>query len=149
MWCIETIRIADPEFSKMYVTERKKEKKIKKDKNDKIYATFPNSFGGQGGWKHGILENVLFYARTREENQDMLEDAGRCARFEQKRSFMLCCWLHVLVAMIDSSVDVLYDGVHIRVTTNFLFDEFVDKIGVLSRELGSGFLCSNSVCSSC
>jgi len=139
----------DPEFSKMYETGKKKEKKNKKDKNDKIYATFLNSFGGQGGWKNGILKNVLFYARTRKENQDMLEDAGRCARFEQKRSLMLCCWWHVLVAMIDSSVDVFYGGIHIQVTTNFLFDEFVDKIGVLSRELGSSFLCGNSVCSSC
>jgi hypothetical protein len=45
--------------------------KPKRTRMCKLYATSLNSFGGEGGSKYGILENVL--CKKRRENQNMLE----------------------------------------------------------------------------
>jgi hypothetical protein len=58
------------------------------------------------------------------------------------------CFWHGLVVEIGSWVNVLHGGVQIRATANFLLDEFVDKIRVLSCELGGCFLGGGSVGSS-
>lgn len=63
----------------------------------------------------------------------MLGDAGRCAKFWTK-GIVHAFWFewHVLVVWNRSSVDAFHGAVQIRATADFLLNEFVDKIRVLS-----------------
>jgi hypothetical protein len=123
--------------------------KNKKDKNDKIYATSLDSFGGEGGSKYGILENVFMQKWGNEKrNPEYAGDAGCCASFWTKEIVHGFCLWHDLVFEVNSWIDVFHGGVQIRTTANFLLDEFVDEIGVLSWELGGCFLCGSSMGSS-
>jgi hypothetical protein len=60
-------------------------RKTKRTRMCKIYATSLNSFGGEGGSKYGILENVL----CKKKKPENARDAGRCAELERERLLML------------------------------------------------------------
>jgi hypothetical protein len=73
-----------------------KYRKTKRTRMCKIYAASLNSFGGEGGSKYGILENVL----CKKRNPEYAGNAGRCAELERERLFMLFFvfdWGHVLI----------------------------------------------------
>jgi hypothetical protein len=69
-----------------------KTEKQKRQEWVKIYATSLNSFGGEGGSKYGILENVLC-KKKRRENQNMLETPDAVQDLNERswfRLFLFC-----------------------------------------------------------
>jgi hypothetical protein len=109
----------------MYETENNN----KKDKKGKNLRNFPQLIRRTRRIEIWYLRKC--FCMQEREKQDMLGTPDAVQDFEQKKSLM-AFWWHVLIVGVDSSVDVFHGRVQIRATANFLLDEFVDKIGVLS-----------------
>jgi hypothetical protein len=59
-------------------------------------------------------------------------DAGRCAELEREKLVQAFFCFVLVVTCFNLWVEVAQSGIQIRGTADFLLDEFIDKIRVLS-----------------